>query len=101
MSGLSLIAFLSLVSYRVTRFVVIDTIWEDTRRKLHIKVLGYQPRRWRDKLHELLTCPYCISVWIAAGTVIVADWFASVPLPVLSVPAVAAGTVVLWRVIEE
>lgn len=101
MSDLSLIALLSLATYRLTRLIVKDTLWQETRRKIEFFILGHEPRSWRDKLHELLTCPYCISVWLSAGVVAGADAYTSVPLPFLTFLAVAAGCVLVWRYIEE
>jgi Protein of unknown function (DUF1360) len=100
MSGLSLIVVLSLACYRVTRFVIRDTLWEHWRVKLGDRILGTSPKLWRDKLYDLLHCPYCLSVWVAAATVAAADGFVSVPLPLFSWLAVAAGSLVVWRVVE-
>jgi hypothetical protein len=49
----------------------------------------------------LWTCPWCMSVWVAAGLVWVADWRLSVPLPWLVVGAGAALTGVLTWVENE
>ena len=102
MHELQLAILLSLVAYRVTRFVVKDTIIEGTRIWLHTFILGNKkPKLWREKLQELISCPFCISVWISAATVAVADHYVSVPLPVFQWLAVAAGTLVIWRIVEE
>lgn len=101
MFQLQLTILLSLVTYRVTRFVVKDTIIEGTRIWLHTFILGKKPKLWREKLQELISCPFCISVWISAATVAVTDRYVSVPLPVFQWLAVAAGTLVIWRIVEE
>lgn len=96
-----LIVVMSLACYRITRFVVTDTLWDGWRRRLHSKVLGAYPRVWRDKIHELLTCPFCLSVWVAAGLVAAVDQYTSVPLPWLTWGAVASGSLMVWRFVEE
>ena len=98
----SLIALLSLATYRVTRLIVSDTIWHVWRTRLHAFILGTKKHSvWRDKLQELISCPYCISVWVAAALVAVTDQYTSVPLPVAAWGAVAAGALVTWRWVEE
>jgi hypothetical protein len=68
---------LGLVVYRVTRFVAADAF-----------PLIAVPREWViGKLGDdhwfayLITCMWCASVYVAAGTVVVFDQFVSVPLP--------------------
>jgi hypothetical protein len=98
---LILIIILSLVVYRLGRFVVLDTMFEGTRDK----VLGWMHRRDRffwHKLAELLGCPYCITVWIAAGACLAWRWFvAPFPAPVFVWLAVAAGSLMAWRVVDS
>ena len=102
MLQLQLVVVLSLVCYRITRFIVKDTIIDGFRIWLHTVILGRKPALWREKLGELISCPFCISVWIAAALAVVADYFVpSVPLPVFQWLAVAAGTLVIWRIVEE
>lgn len=101
MSELSLILVLSLATYRATRFVIKDTIIMTLRLKALTAIVGENPGEFRMKVHELLTCPYCISVWLAASAVALADIWSSVPLPVFTWGAVAAGCLMTWRYIEE
>ena len=102
MFQLQLTVLLSLACYRVTRFVVKDTIIDGFRIWLHTVILGKKPRLWREKVQELISCPYCISVWIAADLVVATDLFVvSFPLPVFQWLAVAAGSLVIWRIVEE
>lgn len=100
MPELSLIVLLSLTVYRATRFVTEDTLWEGTRQRLGDRILGTEPAVWRDKLYELLNCRYCLSVWMSAGAVAVADGFTSVPLPVFTWLAVAGGSMIVWKAAE-
>lgn len=98
---LQLTILLSLVAYRATRFAIKDTLIDGIRIRVQNAVLGTKPRLWREKLHELISCPYCISWWIAGICVALADWQTSVPLPFFQWAAVAAGAVLIWRIIEE
>lgn len=98
---LTLVAVLSLVTWRVTRFVLHDTLIEGLRSKV-LRRLGATPQRlWKLKLMELLTCPYCFSVWVAAATTAAWDAYGSVPAPVAVWLAVAGGTMVVWRWVES
>lgn len=102
MSELQLVVLLSLACYRVTRLVVKDTIIDGFRIWLHTAILGRKPRLWREKLQELVSCPFCISVWIAGALTLLADHYVgSLPLPFAVWGAVAAGSLVAWRIIEE
>lgn len=49
--------------YRLTRLVVVDSITEEIRD---------WAVRWV-KMHELLTCRYCVGIWVGAG-VAAARW---------------------------
>lgn len=46
-------------------------------------------------LAELLSCPWCVSGWIAAGTTALTDWLVGVPAPVLAWGAVWALSALL------
>lgn len=83
---------LAFAAYRLTRIVTTDTIslpfrerlyrfaWSDedgtveTREKG--KVLVPKARAaWRTYLYELLTCPLCLGVWVAAGVYSAWRWW--------------------------
>lgn len=60
-------AILSLGSYRVWRLVAVDTITEPIRDRV-FRMAEYQAGRedrYRFKLDELVTCPWCLGFWIA------------------------------------
>lgn len=88
---------LSLVVYRVTRFIILDTLIQHQRIVFLNKLQGKKPSAFRNKIAELFTCPYCMSIWVAAASVAVLDLFESVRLPVFMWLAVAAGSLLVWR----
>jgi Protein of unknown function (DUF1360) len=90
-----------LVVYRVTRFVILDSMIEGTRDWIEGKLIGDKPNLIRDKLDDLFHCPYCLSVWISAATIAVADRYRSVPLPVFAWLATAAACMVVWTIVED
>jgi hypothetical protein len=119
---LTLVVVLSLVTFRVTRFVLSDSLIAqprnafkgrllgETTRDAHELDLAYQAEitardsrvaGWRLKLYELFDCHYCFSVWVSAGAVALTDWQTSVPLPVWMWLAATAGALVIWRFVEE
>lgn len=98
MSLIALIIY-SAVAYRAARFLILDTMIEEPRERLHFW-LGNHPNRFTIKVQELMTCPYCVTVWTAGGTILVAMQFTSVPLPVYMWLAAATGALVFWRIID-
>ena len=95
-----------LATYRATRLIVTDSVWAEARRRLLAKILGQEHRWWRAKLHELLQCPYCISVWVAFAVVLAGPQVGEQITPrfldvILSTLAVAGGAMVVWRFVEE
>ncbi len=103
---LTAIVVLSLVTYRVTRFFLSDSLLEEPRIRLHSWLTAprghfrSEPGVMRMKLYELTVCPFCFSVWVAAGATAVADAYTSVPLPVFVWLAACSGSLVIWRWIE-
>lgn len=108
MQGLPLIVVLSLVTYRVTRFALDDTLLDEWRWQLQGWLKGKGPTdrngqplvMWRRKLLSLTECPYCLSVWVAAGATAIAERYASIPLPVWTWLAVSGLAMAWWRLIE-
>lgn len=85
---LFLLILISLTTYRITRLVAADAFPA-------IAV----PREWVvNKLGEdhwfsyLLTCMWCCSMYVAAGTVALFDHYVSVPMPYAMVFAASAAT---------
>ncbi len=86
-----------LATFRLTRFMITDMMplgWlrerflEWLRPSDEWKIENNQPYasgHWGwlgGKLHYLLGCPWCMSIWVGAGVVYVFTLFTSVPLPV-------------------
>lgn len=95
-----LIIVLSLVVYRVGRFIVLDSLIEGTRESVQ-RWLGNRSHRWWHKLLELLGCPYCITIWVSAATCFAYRVFVeSFAVPVFVWLAVAALSLVWWRYID-
>jgi hypothetical protein len=67
------LAALGFASYRLTRLIVDDTIWEESRAKLlsALANVEHNDDDERKKLaaakgQELLGCPFCVGVWASA-----------------------------------
>jgi hypothetical protein len=99
---LMLSVILGAVTYRVGRFIVLDTMIEGTRDK----VIGWFEARSDKLLYrkivELFGCPFCITVWVAAGAVFTTRLFVgSTPMPVWVWLATATTALVFWRVVDS
>lgn len=90
---------LGLVVYRVTRFAILDSLIEAPRDRVHAWLLTRDKAGWR-KLQELLACPFCLTIWIAAGAVAITDGFTSVPLPVWVWLGSATVALLVWAQID-
>jgi hypothetical protein len=84
-----LVALMALTTWRATRFVTEDDF--PPVRWARDRILGHGPE-W---LGELVTCPWCASVWLAAGVVAATDALVPVPRPLLAFGAVAALSPIL------
>ena len=85
-----LTVLMALATYRVARFLVDDGLIVEPRIWLHTRLLmSAENSRLAYKLHELVSCYWCLTVWISAGVVVSVDQFTSVPLPWLQWLAVA------------
>jgi uncharacterized protein (DUF2062 family) len=97
---------LALTSYRVGRFILLDSMIDRPRDLLFERLNNPDKlstrRLW---LMELLTCPYCILVWVAAGAVtfwslvVYDEWIGWAFLLVW--PAVAAAALLPWTYIDS
>ena len=101
MSYLVLLLVMSAVTYRVSRFIVLDTLIDEPRNWV-LSWLEMRPNIVTAKLIDLLGCPYCITIWVSAATVAttVAVGY-DLPVPVWTWLAVATGSLVLWNVVDS
>jgi len=98
---LTWVVVLSLVVYRITRFLIDDDLINEPRAWLQRTIAGgVRGRALRIKLLELMQCPYCVSVWVGAGVVLLASILSTVPYPVLTWGAACGGCMVVWTVVE-
>lgn len=116
-----LILVLGLVTYRVTRFIILDSLIENVRARafewllsplepaqretvmeLHEDAPLQELSMWRRKLYQLLSCPFCISVWVGAGAVFLTDWLTAfdVRLPVWTWLATSTVALVVYAYID-
>lgn len=73
MTALALTALVfSFVVWRVTRFLLRDSLIDGTRFKVEHYFGSRSNRTSMRKMSELVTCPWCVSVWVAA--VLTAVW---------------------------
>jgi hypothetical protein len=102
---------LSFVVYRITRFIVDDSLIDAQRGWFLKKVmrgrspeLKYDPPTpaWRLKLHDLFSCPFCMSVWVGALTVLAVTLAGmNVPMPIVEWLAVCGGAMVVYKFVED
>lgn len=96
-----LIAILSLIVYRVSRFVILDSLIEGTRDKITDFLERRSGKLVYAKLLDLLGCPFCITIWVSAGAVAITDYYLSVPMPVWTWLAASAGALVTWGIVDS
>lgn len=106
------LAILSLVVYRVTRFTQLDSLIKEPRDWLARKLLKPPTYRedgqewpfnpWRRKALEWLTCPFCVSVWAAAGAWWFWHWWGDTLFGqfMLGWLAVSGGAMVVYKFID-
>jgi len=101
MSYLVLLIVMSAVTYRVSRFIVLDTLIDEPRNRL-LSWLELRPTRLWTKLLELFGCPFCITIWVSAGTVaLTAAVGYDIPVPIWTWLAVATGALLFWAAIDS
>jgi Protein of unknown function (DUF1360) len=102
------VILLSLAAFRITRFILEDSLIEEPRDWLKRRVQGKVADQrslalWRRKVLELLECPWCMSVWISAGTVVLASFTWNAPRPPLFWEwlFVCGGSIIAYLVAEK
>jgi hypothetical protein len=97
---LTQLVIMSAIVYRLTRFVVIDAIFDGPRAAVHDWLLD-RKKPWALKVHEGLECNACMSVWFSAAVVAGVDIYGvSVPLPAITWLACATGALVFAIIID-
>lgn len=96
---LTFIIIASLITYRITRLAIDDTILDTPRIWFHQLLIG-RTGKFRIWFYNLITCKYCLSVWIAAAVVAILNIWLPVAVPVAMWPAAAAGSLIVWKIAE-
>lgn len=100
-STLIMIIVLSATVYRISRFIVLDTMFEGTRAQVFGRLAMSERFIWH-KIAELLGCPYCITVWISAASCVAWRIFVGpFEAPVFVWLAVSTGSLLFWRAIDS
>lgn len=76
MNGVTFL-IVALAAYRVTRLVTLDRISQPAR-----EWLKRRAKRADARLAYLVTCPWCVGMYVSAAAVALADIWTSMPLPV-------------------
>ena len=101
MSYIILLLVMSAVTYRVSRFIVLDTLIDEARNWV-LSWLEMRPNPLTVKLIDLLGCPYCITIWVSAATVAATAAVGyDLPVPIWTWLAVATGSLILWGLIDQ
>lgn len=61
---LATVLILGLVSYRITRFLVVDSLLEPGRTKFHTALEAKRGLFWA-KLYDLVSCTWCVGVYVS------------------------------------
>lgn len=100
---------MSLVVYRVTRFMSLDSLIDEPRDWVIAKLLAgdtyweddeeWPSNIWKRKALQWIRCPYCQSVWYAAATYLVwREWGDTVVVEILYAwLALAAAAMLVYR----
>jgi len=92
---------LGAVTYRVARFILLDTMIDGVRDKMMEQLDKRSAKLLYRKLLELFTCPFCITVWVAGGATVLTRLFVGpFPMPVWVWLAAATISLVLWAIID-
>lgn len=117
MPDILLLIMMSLVAFRITWFITRDSFppvrWVrervielDYRTAKSVLYRDTDHQQWRDDrgpwtwLADLITCHWCISVWVAAGVTLAVDATIGLRLPLLWFGAVAALAAIIATCVD-
>lgn len=106
MSDVLLVALVCLATYRVTRLITADAIFDRPRDAVRWFFEGRYIRRqseerqrelgqsddWHSKLAYFVGCPWCVSLWVGGLITLATMLVVAVPYPLLVWPATSAVT---------
>lgn len=118
MNGVLLFLFMTLVTFRISwlitqdAFPPIERVRNWATNKFHYEGKGYQYRDedgdlvWAGKgvwhwVCTLLTCNWCMTVWVAGGVTLVVNLFTEMSLPWLWFGAVAGAAAIVCQLIQR
>lgn len=93
----------ALVTWRVTRFIIADDLIKGTRSRVRLMLdRPFNNRRkdfLADKAWTLMTCAWCVSIYVSAGYLLLSRWLIvnSIPMPVWTWLAVAALSILPYQ----
>lgn len=63
---------LALAAYRLTRFLVIDTLISGVRNKFHSAIVNQAQKQGKlqflwNKIYDLSSCTWCLGFWVSVG----------------------------------
>jgi hypothetical protein len=115
-----LLILCSAVVYRVSRFVVLDTMIEGTRDKISTRLATARDNEgrkrvinkdepsfiliplWRRKLLELIGCPWCVTIWVAGAVTLATHFIVQpVPAPIWWWLAIASFALIVWAIVDN
>ena len=120
MNDFLLLILCSAVVYRVSRFIVLDTMIEGTRDRFTAWLQTWpdnEGRRrvinkdetpwlliplWRRKIVELVSCPWCVTVWVGGIVTLLTHFIVEpVPAPVWWWLAISSLALVIWAITDS
>lgn len=104
-----LFLFLGFIVFRVTRFLLKDSLIEKQRIWTLKKVAKVTAdadgnptvAAWRMKILQLLQCTWCLSVWVALFTELAVWHWCSIRLPALYFIALSGVSLVITDMVED
>lgn len=72
---------LAFASYRITRFLLIDSLLDGSRSKLHVLLVNKSKKEGKlhllwDKLYDLTSCTWCAGFWVSLAVYATVLWIA-------------------------